>query len=206
MTQKQIVKPRLRKLLWLMIPLGIVGGIAAIGLSPDRQEPAGLVESFTVETAGTPLPSQSPTTTLPGERIPDLGQEHVPETDRITYNSNPPTSGPHHQVWAQWGIYNEAPIDEQLVHNLEHGGVIVSYNPAQIQGDTLEQLRQQVETLSQTNPRIILTPRPTLDAAIALTAWTYLQTLDRYNPAAINAFYQAHIARGSECQQGLCPN
>ncbi|MBD2452209.1 DUF3105 domain-containing protein [Nostoc sp. FACHB-152] len=52
---------------------------------------------------------------------------------------------------------------------------------------------------------IILTPRLNLDTPIALTAWNYLQKLDRYNSTAVKIFYDTHIARGPECQQGLCP-
>ena len=82
---------------------------------------------------------------------------------------------------------------------------MVSYNPKQIEEPTLDQLRQQTRQLSQINPRIILTPRADLEAPIALTAWGYLKKLDSYDPAAVEAFYQAHIARGSECVSGQCP-
>lgn len=165
----------------------------------------GLIEEFTVTTPGEILPDRPADTVLPGKAFPDLGRKHVPGVDRITYNSNPPTSGPHHAVWAKWGIYEQAPMDEQLVHNLEHGGVIVSYDPAQISGETLEQLKAQVRELSKINPRIILTPRQNFDGAIALTAWGYLQTLDGYDAAAIKTFYDAFIARAPECTRGQCP-
>jgi hypothetical protein len=170
--------------------------------STDSEE---LLEEFVVETPGDVLPDRSAATPLPGEKFPDLGQEHIAEGESVDYNSNPPTSGAHYEVWAKWGIYEKAPVDEQLVHNLEHGGVIVSYNPTLIRGKVLEQLRAQVRELSQINPRIILTPRDDFDGAIALTAWTYLQKLDRYDPDAIKTFYDAHIARGPECQKGQCP-
>jgi hypothetical protein len=174
--------------------------------APADESNSGLVQAFTVENPGTELPPQTAEVALPGESIPDLGREHVPETERVTYNSDPPTSGSHHEQWAQWGIYDQAPVDEQLVHNLEHGGVIVSYNPAQLSAEDLQQLRSQVSALSEINPRLILTPRETLDSAIALTAWGYLQKLESYDPDAVETFYNAHIARGPECQQGLCPN
>lgn len=165
----------------------------------------GLIEQFAVTTAGAPLPPQSASAVLPGKRISDLGREHFPVGTPITYNSNPPTSGAHYPYPAGWGIYKNPPADEFLVHNLEHGGVIISYNPNRIKGQELQQLRAQTRSLSKINPRIILTPRSNLDKAITLTAWTYLQKLDRYDPAAVKAFYNAHIARGPECEEGLCP-
>ena len=46
-------------------------------------------------------------------------------SDRVKYNTNPPTTGRHYEIPAQDGIYGEAPQDEQLVHNMEHGRVII---------------------------------------------------------------------------------
>ncbi|MCC5661872.1 DUF3105 domain-containing protein [Nostoc sp. XA010] len=169
------------------------------------QEWKGLIEPFSVITPESPLPGIYPGTILPGIRFPDLGQEHVEVGTSITYNSNPPTSGPHYSYPAAWGIYKHPPADGFLVHNLEHGGVIISYNPKQIKDQELTQLRQQARSLSYFNGRIILTPRLNLDTSIALTAWNYLQELDRYNSTAVKVFYDTHIARGPECQEGLCP-
>jgi len=212
---------------WLLIPVlavgvGVIGGctqqasdtgaeIEAQQTDPkpmSQQTPQASRgdEFFTVETPGSPLPPQPANAQLPGTALAKLGQDHVPETEKVKYNSNPPTSGPHYAIWAQWGIHAKAPLDERLVHNLEHGGVIISYKPDQIQGQVLEQIKAQVRQLSKNNARIILTPRQNMDTAIALTSWGYLQKLDRYDPAAVKAFYDAHIARGPECQNGLCPN
>ena len=165
----------------------------------------GLLEPFIVTTPGSPLPAQPPGAVLPGTPIPNWGYIHVAVGTPVTYNSNPPTSGPHYPYPAGWGIYKNPPADEFLVHNLEHGGVIISYNPDRIKGQELERLRAQARSLSKINPRIIVTPRPNLNTTIALTAWTYLQKLDRYDPTAVKAFYDAHIARARECENGLCP-
>jgi hypothetical protein len=188
---------------WLLIPLGVIGAILVLAIT--QRQPSRL-EQFTVESPGTPLPAEPAGTNRPGQQFPDQGQEHIPETETVSYNSNPPTSGPHYDTPAPWGIYNtDPPQDEQLVHNLEHGGVIISYHPERVDEQTLEQLRSQVRELSQINPRVMLTPRPNLEVPLALTAWTYLQELDRYDPAAVRSFYDAHIGRGPECQQGQCP-
>jgi hypothetical protein len=165
----------------------------------------GLIESFAVTTPKSPLPGLHPGTILPGIRFPDFGQQHVEVGTTISYYSNPPTSGPHYPYPAAWGIYIYPPDDGFLVHNLEHGGVIISYNPQKLKGQELVQLRQQARSLSQFNPRIIVTPRLNLDTAIAMTAWNYLQQLDCYNSTDVKIFYDTHIARGPECQQGLCP-
>lgn len=65
---------------------------------------------------------------LPGTKIDDLGREHVPVGQEVKYNSNPPTSGPHYEEWVRSGVYQEVKDDRSLIHSLEHGYVILSYN------------------------------------------------------------------------------
>ncbi len=65
---------------------------------------------------------------LPGESIADLGREHVTDISGIKYNSNPPTSGSHFPLWAQRGVYKQVLSDGYLIHSLEHGYIVISYN------------------------------------------------------------------------------
>lgn len=67
---------------------------------------------------------------LPGIAVEDLGREHIKrdEWEKNTYNSNPPTSGSHDAEWIRAGIYDEPQGEGYLVHSLEHGYVIISYN------------------------------------------------------------------------------
>lgn len=65
---------------------------------------------------------------LPGELIPDMGADHVTDISGITYNSNPPTSGSHFAVWAKRGVYDRVISDGHLIHSLEHGYIVISYN------------------------------------------------------------------------------
>lgn len=59
----------------------------------------------------------------------NLGQDHIQPTDPLpNYNSNPPTSGPHLSPAAPWGAYDVELDDRQAIHNLEHGGVWITYN------------------------------------------------------------------------------
>lgn len=204
--RRRIMQERIFKNLWLVIPVSIIAVVIALVTLSERKSESPIAEKFEVTTPGTALPPQPAGVALPGEKIQELGRDHVPETETVRYNSIPPTSGPHYATPAQWGIYNTALKDEYLVHNLEHGGVIISYNPSRIHGEELEQLKAQTRRLSDINPRIILTPRTDINAAIALTAWGYLETLDTYNANVIKTFYDAHIARGPECQNGLCPS
>jgi hypothetical protein len=65
---------------------------------------------------------------LPGEEVADLGREHTTDIAGITYNSNPPTSGTHFPIWAKKGVYDRVLSDGYLIHSLEHGYVVISYD------------------------------------------------------------------------------
>lgn len=70
------------------------------------------------------------TTPAPGQKIEDLGREHVSlaQVESTSYNSNPPTSGPHVASWVKPGVYDTPKNEGELIHALEHGYIIISYN------------------------------------------------------------------------------
>jgi hypothetical protein len=88
-------------------------------------------------------------------------------SDRVKYNTNPPSSGKHYQVPAQDGIYGQAPQDEQLVHNEEHGRVIIWVKPS-LPKDQRADIRALVEDDSY---QMVLVPRRNMPYAVAATAW-----------------------------------
>lgn len=95
---------------------------------------------------------------LPGEAVEDIGAEHVTDISKVNYNSNPPTSGAHFAVWAKRGAYDRMISDGHLLHSLEHGYVVVSYNcdKEQAIGDKLKQMKVgpsgQMSTFTPENP------------------------------------------------------
>ena len=133
----------------------------------------------------------------PGQSAPLQPRTHIQVDDEHEpYNSNPPTSGPH-AAPVQAGFYNEAPPDENLVHNLEHGYVIIWYNCTRLDKAQCETLKTQIEavmerakpvTIGSDAKKLIAVPRPTMDARIALTSWGRLQKLDAFDEAATNEF------------------
>ena len=72
---------------------------------------------------------------------PPLSADHVDGDIDYTGYSNPPTYGPHHGFDPQGvdqnpgitprptGIYASEQPEEDLIHNMEHGHVWISYNP-----------------------------------------------------------------------------
>lgn len=65
---------------------------------------------------------------LLGEEAADLGRDHVTDIFGVEYSSNPPTSGPHFAIWAKKGKYDRLISDGYLIHSLEHGYVVISYD------------------------------------------------------------------------------
>lgn len=101
-----------------------------------------------------------------------LGREHVADGTTITsYNSNPPTSGPHYSSPAPVKFYDTELSDEQVVHNLEHGHIWIAYKP-----DLPKEIIGALRKFS--GGSVIVTPRSKNDADIALVAWG---RLDKFN-------------------------
>lgn len=134
---------------------------------------------------------------LPGEAIPIQGQEHIAlGVPHDPYNSDPPTSGPHYDAPAETGFYEEAPLDEYLVHNLEHGHVIIWYNCSSLDEAGCTTLKNNIrDTMSRAGvslitgtPKVNAVPRPTMPTQLALTSWGRLQRLDQFDREAILRF------------------
>lgn len=131
---------------------------------------------------------------IQGHEYENLGQEHIDiGAQHKPYNSNPPTSGPHYVQPADWGIYDKELPDEQLVHNLEHGGIWISYK--NIDQQTLDQIK----LIGKSNPgSVMVTPRVTNDSKIVLASWTRLMTLDNYDEQKILDFIKANKNKSPE--------
>ncbi len=130
---------------------------------------------------------------LPGERFASLGNVHINQgAPAPTYNSNPPTSGPHYPSIANWGSYTEEVADPLLIHNMEDAGVILWYRMG-----TPEENRAQVEALENAYNatrfrRVVIAPREDLETQYAMTAWRRLQTFEEIDPNEIGAFMEAY--------------
>ncbi len=163
----------------------------------------------------------------PGTAVADLGRGHVPVGTEVFFNSNPPTSGPHYEVWTRAAILDAPPDDRFLVHSLEHGYIIMSYNCdtqnpiiAQINEASLS-ARLATDAASLSEPfkssdcttlkdnltrvfdekgkrKLVVAPRPELNVPIALTAWNRIQKFDSFDEEAIKSFIDAYRDQGPE--------
>ncbi len=86
---------------------------------------------------------------------------------KVKYNTNPPSTGRHYEIPADDGVYGQAPQDEQLVHNLEHGRVIIWVKPS-----LPEKQRADITALvNDDSYQMVLVPRKNMPYAVAATAW-----------------------------------
>jgi hypothetical protein len=125
----------------------------------------------------------------PGKEVPILGNQHIQPPQQGTYNSTPPTSGPHYPLLANWGVHGEPVSNELQVHNLEDGGVMVQYNCSDGCAELVSQLKGIVERYPEL---VILAPYPQMEPRIALTAWGRIDTFDRFDRGRIVRFIKAY--------------
>lgn len=137
-----------------------------------------------------------------------VSSQHVPEGTEITYASNPPSSGPHYPVWANFKEYS-TPLDEgYLVHSLEHGAVALLYkcdpkSPACAPTiDALRKIRDSIPTdtrcSSAIRVRVILAPFPRLDVPVAAAAWGFTYKADCVDVPTLTTFVNDNYAKSPE--------
>ena len=116
----------------------------------------------------------------------------------VDYQSDPPHSGNHSPQPAQDAAYrSEPPPDENLVHTLFHGRVVVWFSP-----DLDDAQLGALKALYDESPEhVLLVPRDTMDSEVAATAWTHLLTCPTLEDAtfdAIRAFRDRWRDQGPE--------
>jgi hypothetical protein len=101
------------------------------------------------------------------KQFPSEGRQHT--NGPYKYKTNPPTSGNHFEIPAADGPYLKAPNIGTLVHELEHGRVIIWYTPK-----ASPQLIGQAKALfDEDSFHMVLTPNTTgMPYEIAESAWT----------------------------------
>jgi hypothetical protein len=94
---------------------------------------------------------------LPGNRLPK----------GYKYPTFPPVGGTHHDVQSPLGVYEEPIEQARLVHNLEHGAIVIQHGkdvpPAEVEA---------IGAWYRENPNgLLVAPLPGLNDQISLGAW-----------------------------------
>lgn len=172
-----------RRVMWAVVAIVVLGGALAIAIDLSQPEAPPPPELADVET------------------FPDMGAEHLaPGVPTPAYNSDPPTSGPHARSPAPCGIYRQPVDDTAQLHSMEHGAVVIQYDP--------DLAQDQIESLEGINwspaAEVIVAPRPNNPAPVALTAWTKRLLLDEVDTDVVVAFRQEFGNRSPE-PAAQCP-
>ncbi|MEK7580795.1 MAG: DUF3105 domain-containing protein [Patescibacteria group bacterium] len=172
-------------LVWFLLPTLIIVGVgvffvskSTIGKEEDSSKPA-------------PVSKDVPGT----QEFTIVSREHIASgTSGSGYNSDPPTSGPHWNGPASKGVYDKEFPDEQLIHNLEHGYILISYKP-DVGDDVINKLKAIV---LKNDWKIVMEPREKDDAKIVLAAWGRLLKMNDLDENTVRDFINTYRNRGPE--------
>lgn len=164
--------------------VGLIVGARAIGFFEPGVPPIDLSD-----------PKYDPANEVIGQHFESEGNSHIPAGQRATYKNTPPTSGTH---WgapaapATWGIKEQELADEVTTHNLEHGGIVISYKA--LTEEQVDELKDLVNLLRQNGfTKIILQPYSKMnDARVAVSAWNWQLKLATYEDVPIVKFVRSH--------------
>jgi hypothetical protein len=137
----------------------------------------------------------------PGTALPDQGARHIPESrsGSVKYATDPPASGPH---WPepintrdQRGL-----TDDQILHALERGDVILFYGDKKAPKDLVDLQRELSgpfdPVLTAAGQQVILARRPGTKGVIALAWARRLQVPDAEDPR-VHQFADFWLGRGA---------
>lgn len=145
--------------------------------------------------------------------VPNEPGIHVPIGTQIQWSTNPPATGMHYPMWAQWDRQYTQLARGFWVHNAEHGGVILLFNCPNGCQDVVDELvgvaRDFASDGSCKAPvrnRLIVTGDPLLPPTVqvAAVAWDVTYTASCFDPF-IAEFAHDHYNHGPEdlCDDGI---
>lgn len=170
--QAAVARTRRRRIIiWSTVVVTVMGVLFIIATRPLPEELAG-VETF-----------------------PQMGRNHLAQGEAIPdYNSSPATSGDHSPSTADCGIYVSEIPDEIQVHNLEHGVIVIQYQPDFDRSDV-----QALEDYARTkSSHILVAPRADLDDPVVVSSWTRMLRLPNADIETIDAYYDQFALSGPE--------
>lgn len=138
-------------------------------------------------------------------------QQHYAACTDLEYSTSPPVFGDHYADWAAYTTYDFPVPLGFLVHDLEHGAVVIFYDCPDGCSDEVESAQAFIDALpadprcsADVRVQVVLVPRPGLGSRWAASAWGYSLNAECFDPEAFGQFYDAHHARGPEdlCNQG----
>jgi hypothetical protein len=138
------------------------------------------------------------------EKIPTQEGVHIESGDPYDpWSTDPPTSGYHYgdpMQPARAGFFEEAMRDENLVHSLEHGYVIIWYDCSDMSDAECQTLKDGVESVVKaTNTfKVLGMPREGMETPIIAVSWGMMYKQEVFNKEALVAFVEANREKSPE--------
>jgi hypothetical protein len=127
--------------------------------------------------------------------------DHFPDGAEIEYSTNPPTSGSHYSQGMPAGFYDEDspevmdipyPVGH-LVHNLEHGYVIIWYNCGVLDDAGCTELKSEIRALvAEESNKVIAFPWNNMAETVVLTSWGQILRMETFDREAVLNFIQVN--------------
>jgi len=127
------------------------------------------------------------------ERPTNEGRDHLAAGATHEYHDPAPTSGPHAPGAPRCGLHQSQLEPTLAVHALEHGAVVLWYQPG-----LPEASRQSLlDIMRGYESHVILSPNPGIDAEVVATAWNRRKAYEAGDPE-IADFVETYRRRGPE--------
>jgi len=87
-----------------------------------------------------------------------------------------------------------------LVHSLEHGAVVIYYDPTKLDPEAERSLKAFAQAHRHPWAGVLVVPNPEPDFGYPyiLTAWTVMLKLEEYDAKVVQAFLAEYLGRGPE--------
>ena len=141
---------------------------------------------------------KSPEAPRPGVAHEDKGGGHVATK---TYSGDEPPASGEHANTIRWGVYQEEVADVNVLHNLEHGGIYVSYRQDLPKEDIakIEKLFSIPSSVDNFNPaKAVVAPRAANKENIVVSSWNRSETFQEFDEAAMYEYYVRNIGKSPE--------
>ena len=200
--------PSVPKWVWLVVVAAIAAIAAAVfafsGGSSKKANAANVKQAMVA--AGCTYKEVEP---FPPKDKANFHNDVPSLTTKVKWSTYPPAAGSHYGHWAVWGFYTSPVNPRQIVHNEEHGGVILWWGP-KVPTSTVDKL----QTFYNASPDAMFgSPIAGLGDKLALTAWTgdpgkyyrngdygigHVAICPTFDEAAFTTFRDAYRGKGPE--------
>ncbi len=132
-----------------------------------------------------------------GIQVDIEGATHVIEGSIVNYQTSPPASGNHWPTPERCGFYGDGLPDERVVHNMEHGNIIVSYN-LPLASD-VSNLRDVLGDIGLNNVWGVVRAYDGIPTGqIALSTWGIMDTFVGVDRDRLTRFFETYSGGGPE--------